>query len=419
MSNTYDNITLVVPRPSSGQKPHHPLLTVSKIPKTLPKNHVVIRVDRFGFSSNNITYQALGEEPHFRYFDFHPAPGTPDAHGVIPVWGFGTIVASNISKIHVGERVFGYLGMSRYLLLPVDANEINNFNFYVPRPHLPTDRRPYNQLTRCSHDKLYHPAEEDLNMLYRPLFWTSFWAEDWLFTAPKTPYNGGRTIVISSASAKTAFCLAYLVKERHHPGTIVVGLTSKGNIAFTKSLGLYDTVFTYDDIETALGINDSKWLYVDVAGNDALNARLWKTIGSSLVRNISLGLTNLSPAVQNTYVMPVSGVTRSATSPPSTVVPPVELFFMPEWLAERRRMLGALSIFEMQRKAWTALMQDCKAWIVLERTWGAEEVRKEYEEMVQGHFGPEKGMIWSLWDKQLGIRWEQETLHGKKALEKL
>jgi len=57
-------------------------------------------------------------------------------HGTIPVWGFGTVVLSSHPEIRVGERVFGYLGMTRYLLLPVEEH-VNKFNFYVPRPHLP------------------------------------------------------------------------------------------------------------------------------------------------------------------------------------------------------------------------------------------------------------------------------------------
>ncbi|KAF8519083.1 hypothetical protein JB92DRAFT_2711512 [Gautieria morchelliformis] len=409
MSSDY-NVTLVVPRPSSGQNPHNPILAHSTIPKSLPPCHIVIRVDRFGFSSNNITYQALGEEPHFRYFEFHPAPDAPDVHGVIPVWGFGTVVASNVSKIPVNERVFGYLAMARYLLLPVDTSNINQFNFYVPRPHLPPDRRPYNQITRCSRDKLYHPAEEDLSMLYRPLFWTSFWAEDWLFTGPKKPYNGASTILISSASSKTAFCLAYLVQKRSYHSLKVMGLTSKGNLAFTKGLGLYHTVFTYDEVEAYAGKSDGTWIYVDVAGNDALNSRIWNKLGSRVVRNISLGLTNLSPSVQSTYAMPVSGVTNSSTLKPGTASSPVEFFFMPEWLAERRHTLTASDISKMQYTAWGALMRDCKAWVALERTWGPEEVRRGYLEMVKGRVGPDKGLIWSLWDEPDGLLWERELL---------
>ena len=61
------NITLSSPRPSSGQDPNSPIIAVSSKPINCPPNHVIVRVDRFGFSANNVTYQALGEHPHFRY----------------------------------------------------------------------------------------------------------------------------------------------------------------------------------------------------------------------------------------------------------------------------------------------------------------------------------------------------------------
>jgi len=61
-----DNITLASPRPSSGLDLNSPVLVTSAKPLYCPENHVIIKVDRFGFSANNVTYQALGEHPHFR-----------------------------------------------------------------------------------------------------------------------------------------------------------------------------------------------------------------------------------------------------------------------------------------------------------------------------------------------------------------
>lgn len=255
-------------------------------------------------------------------------------------------------------------------------------------------------------------------MLYRPLFWTSFWAEDWLFTAPNKPYNGATTILISSASAKTAFCLAYLVQKRNHPDVKVIGLTSNKNLAFTRGLSLYSSVITYSDIESNLDGSNGTWVYVDVAGNDAINSRVLKMLGPRIVRNVSLGLTNLSPSPQSTYVVPVSGVTKSPSTSTPTSSNPVEFFFMPEWLAERRQSLTASEIFKMQQAAWTALMRDCTRWVLMERTWGTESVRKAYAETVKG-VGPEKGMVWSLWDEREGSRWEKELLTGKSVLGKL
>jgi len=75
------------------------------------------------------------------YFDFIPAPEagsvSPNTHGLVPVWGFGTVVTSTHPKIYVGERVYGYLAPSRYLLIPVSPSDVNKYAFYVPRLHLP------------------------------------------------------------------------------------------------------------------------------------------------------------------------------------------------------------------------------------------------------------------------------------------
>ena len=78
-----------------------------------------------------------------RYFDFHEAPEDPESgvspstHGVTPVWGFGTVVASTHPAIHSGERVYGYLAPTRFLVVPVSLSEVNRYTFTVSRPHLP------------------------------------------------------------------------------------------------------------------------------------------------------------------------------------------------------------------------------------------------------------------------------------------
>ncbi|KAG9313370.1 hypothetical protein JVU11DRAFT_5687 [Chiua virens] len=308
------NLTICHPRLSSGKDANTAVLAKSIVPTALPANHVLIKVDRFGFSANNITYQALGEVPHFRYFDFHAVPEDSDSsaststHGVTPVWGFGTIVTSTHAAIQTGERVYGYFAPTRFLLFSVAPLDFNRYAFYVSRPHLPEDRRPYNQVTRCSTDPLYDPSPnvEDLTMLYRPLFWTSFWCEDWFHTSK---YRGGASrILISSASAKTAFCLAYLIRKRaatDNDGRMsmrqVIGLTSSKNYVFTKNLGLYDHVLNYDEFESAPVLNEplQKWIYIDVAGNEHLNARIFAHFSDTnrdLAGSVALGLTNLSPS---------------------------------------------------------------------------------------------------------------------------
>jgi hypothetical protein len=53
-------------------------------------------------------------------------------------------------------------------------------------------------------------------------------------------------VILSSASSKTAFGLAFLLAQRKQ--VEVVGLTSKSNADFVGKLGCYDRVATYDQI---------------------------------------------------------------------------------------------------------------------------------------------------------------------------
>jgi hypothetical protein len=240
-------------------------------------------------------------------------------------------------------------------------------------------------------------------MLYRPLFWTSYWCEDWL-NASK--YRGATGVVISSASAKTAFCLAYLIKKRNDSVNKikVIGLTSKRNVAFTSSLGLYDETLEYDNLETAetLKSNGEKWIYVDVAGNDALNDRVRKHFApqKNVLAGIQLGLTNLSPSA------PAAATTHFTTNTslidPNSVEPTadfkLEQFFMPEWLTLRQKQLTIAQITEMQAQAWSELMKDGKDWVKIERIYGGPAIVDAYKSIASNGTDPTSGMIWSLWD---------------------
>ncbi|KAJ6585606.1 hypothetical protein B0H19DRAFT_1110274 [Mycena capillaripes] len=399
-----ENLSLCFQRPSAHRvSSETAVIATSSIPShDLPPNSILIKVDRFGFSANNITYQALGEQPHFRYYDFHPAPEvgkvSPQTHGLVPVWGFGTIVSSSHPKIFPGERIYGYLAPTRYLLVPVSPSDVNKHAFYVPRPHLPADRRPYNQIIRCAADPEYTPTAlgEDLTMLYRPLFWTAYWFEDWIFSLG---YRGATAFLISSASAKTAFCAAYLIGKRRSRGETkvkIIGLTSKKNVAFTKGLSLYDEVVEYDSFPSALG--REKWVYVDVAGNDDLNKRLFahfRTPASGeLITSVALGMTTLAPASEKASSLGWS--TNTFTE--STKIPQLEQFFMVEWLNVRKHQLSLHEIFRRQKEAWAELMVDCIPWVRLEHILGADKVKKAYDNIATSGFSPDVGFIWSLWD---------------------
>jgi hypothetical protein len=272
------------------------------------------------------------------------------------------------------------------------------------------DRRPYNQITRCATDVQYNsdPALEDLTMLYRPLFWTSFWCEDWLYASNYR--NGAKRVVISSASAKTAFTLAYCIRRRRGKGelsadTLIVGLTSPRNLAFTRQLGLYDEVLTYDDVEALPVATGIKTIYADVAGVDSLNDRIFKHFAStkSLVAAIILGTSTIDPADVKTIGQAQREANTFSSSADHANVrgrADMEVFFMVEWLARRRTELSIPQIVAMQKEAWDALLREGRTWVRIERVYGGPAVKRAYERLNKGGVGPDTGFIWSMWDAQ-------------------
>ena len=211
---------------------------IETIQQPLVENQARLRVDKFGFSTNNITYAVVGEM--LSYWDFFPAqPQGPDdttGWGRVPVWGFATVVESRSDDVEVGERLFGYLPMSPELVITVgkaNPHSVNDVSEH--RAHL---HNAYNSLRRCSTDPIYAEASEDLQMLLYPLFFTSFVIDD--FLADNLDF-GAEQIVISSASSKTSLGAAFLFKAR---GITTVGMTSEANRSFTEGLGLYDQVVT-------------------------------------------------------------------------------------------------------------------------------------------------------------------------------
>src|SRR5579885_2574240 len=96
--------------------------------ENLQPGQVLLRIDRFGFSSNNITYAVFGES--MAYWKFFPGP---EGWGRLPVWGFADVLASRHHDIAEGERVYGYLPMSTHLV--VQPARVAATSFMDAMPH--------------------------------------------------------------------------------------------------------------------------------------------------------------------------------------------------------------------------------------------------------------------------------------------
>ena len=84
----------------------------------LPQDMLLVKVDRFAFTANNITYAITGEE--LKYWQLFPAS---EGFGNIPVWGYGDVIASKHPGIGKGERLFGYFPMATHLL--IEAGDVS------------------------------------------------------------------------------------------------------------------------------------------------------------------------------------------------------------------------------------------------------------------------------------------------------
>ncbi|RYF35909.1 MAG: DUF2855 family protein, partial [Comamonadaceae bacterium] len=256
------------------------LLTRENSP--LVEGQVRVRVDHFALTSNNITYAAFGAA--MSYWDFFPS--AEEGWGVIPVWGFGTVVQSLHPGVAVGERLYGYFPMAGQAVLQPDRLKPDGFSDAAA--HRTGLHAVYNRYTRCSADPFYTADTEAIQALLRPLFITSWLIDDFLLD---NDFFGATTVLLSSASSKTAYGTAFQLAQR--PGLEVIGLTSPGNKLFCESLGCYTRVIGYDELEQVP--SDADCVYVDFAGNAALrlaihtrfvNLRYSSSIGGTHVEQL-------------------------------------------------------------------------------------------------------------------------------------
>jgi Protein of unknown function (DUF2855) len=325
-----------------------------------------LRVDRVGLSANNVTYAVLGDS--FRYWEFFPsaAVGLGSEWGLVPLWGFAEVVESTVDGVNVGDRVYGYLPSSGSLTVApvrVDARGFRDGSEH--RAELPS---PYNVYALTTGDSAYEQDRENLLILFRPLFFTSFMLADYL---TDHEYFGAESLVISSASSKTAYGTAFLL---HGQGPRVIGLTSPGNVTFTESLGCYDSVFTYYDVDrldphTPTG-------YVDVAGDDRVRGAVRERVGPNLVYDGSVGLSHQT-----------AGGTQTMTE---------GVFFAPVQMRKRTQDWGRDGLDDRFAGAWRRFVSTVENWVDIRVGHGSQALRATWLEVVRGQSAPRTGHVIAL-----------------------
>ncbi len=146
-----------------------------------------------------MTYAVVGDQ--LAYWNFFPAP---ESWGIVPVWGHARVATSRHPDIAVGERVYGCLPMASHLI--AQPGKVAPDGFRDMAAHRQPMSPIYNQYRRLAADPAHDPAREDARMLFAPLFTTSFLIGDQL--APRRLAYGAGTLIVTSASSKTAMAAA-------------------------------------------------------------------------------------------------------------------------------------------------------------------------------------------------------------------
>ena len=324
----------------------------------------VLRVDRVGLTANNVTYAVLGAA--FRYWEFFP---TEPGWGVVPLWGFAEVVESRVAGLEAGGRVYGYLPSGSHLL--VRPGRVDQRGFRETAEHRATLPSPYNTYALTTGDPAYEADREDLQVLFRPLFWTSFMLADRLVD---TDAMGARRIVLSSASSKTAYGAAF---ELHRQGREVVGLTSPGNVAFTESLGCYDTVLPYDAVADLSP--EVPTLYADLAGSPDLAAALRAHLGAALVHEVVVGVTHQVPSTAGTL---------ADTGP--------AMFFAPDQMRKRIGDWGREGLDRRFAEAWRTFAPVVEQWVDVVEHHGPDALEQVWQEVRSGRADPRAGHVITL-----------------------
>ena len=128
----------------------------------LPDDALLVKVTRFAFTANNITYAVLGD--HLKYWQLFPAP---EGFGNVPVWGFGEVIASKHPGIAAGETLFGYFPMATHLV--IEAADVSKRGLRDAAAHRQGVAPVYNAYARVSGDPAFEGKQGDYQALLRPL----------------------------------------------------------------------------------------------------------------------------------------------------------------------------------------------------------------------------------------------------------
>ena len=326
----------------------------------------LLRVETFGMTSNNVTYAVFGEA--MSYWDFFPAE---DGWGILPTWGFAEVERSEAEGVETGKRIYGYLPSSSHLVVtPAGAGESG---FVDGSPHRAALPSAYHRYLTTGLDPFYRADTEEIQMLLRPLFFTSFLIDDQIADEGLTERG---PILISSASSKTAIAAAFLLAQRQE--VELVGLTSPRSVGFVEGLEIYDRTVAYDAIDS---LERGPASFVDIAGDAQVRLAVHSHYGDELSHSMAVGFTHWEDPGPGQVELP--GPTPS-------------FFFAPDRVVKRSEDWGRAELETRVADAWHPFCEWMGGWLETIRGQGFEAVQSAYLDVLEGRVDPKRAHVLTL-----------------------
>ncbi len=341
------------------------------VPAPLEDGEILVKVDGFAYTANNITYGVMGEQ--LKYWDFFPAQGeNAEPWGLIPVWGFADVIESKSSEISVGERFYGYFPPSSLLkMTPTNVSPAMIVDGSAHRAHLPPG---YNMYRRVLAEPGYDRANDNFRMLLFPLHVTSFALHDLL---ESNDWFGAKQVVIISASSKTSTGLAYgLQADNNAPP--VIGLTSARNIDLLNNLRIYDHVYTYDQI-TQIDASIPT-VIIDMSADATVLSTLHTHLGDNMRFCSNVGLTHWDQPKT------AEGIIAERS----------EMFFAPGHIQQRVKEWGMQKFEQKSRQFVAETAAKSSTWLKITEVEGITGLANIYSDICEGKVAADAGLIIKL-----------------------
>ena len=331
-----------------------------------PTDGVVLAVERFAVTTNNVSYAVTGDQlGYWRFF-----PTDDETTGVVPAWGVATVVASDRGDVVTGERWYGLLPMATHVA--IRPGRVATDEVIDASPHREELAGVYQRYSRLEADPLHDEDTLDLELLLRPLFTTAF------LLAEVVDGDAGErhdAVVVTSASSKTGTALGHLVADRDVAG---VAITSEPHVQHVVDGGVFDRVLAYDGLEGLADVTGRVAL-VDLAGRPDVVAGIHEALPDGLTTHLVVGATHRDAA--QTQVPPVEGA------------PDPTFFFAPTHAAELARAWGPSVLADRIADAWRPFVASAAETLDVVEVDGLTAAAAQWRRLVAGRVDPGVGLV--------------------------